>query len=321
MLVDERRNRIVDMVRQRGAMSVKELSHALYVSEMTIRRDLSFLDKTLAIKKHFGGATDLYRPSAAVTSFSLRMEQHMREKEGIAAKARELIKECDSMLIDHGTTCAIFARELIHFTNLTVVTFSLPIIAVLSNTRIELMSVGGLLHRPNDCFAGPLAEEIASRFHPDKMHPRNARHRHPARSEQRTILEAQMKSLMADRANEVILLADFTKFATSGLYPNVSIDKIDKIITDSNAGFQASGPVQGEGHRSDRGSIVSQVVFLSSSVSLMIFTWSASLWSRVPRNFSVMHDHDPVAEVQDLRQLRGNQDDRHPVFDNSSMMW
>ena len=44
-----------------------------------------------------------------------------------------------------------------------------------------------------------------------------------------------MKTLMADRANEVILLADFTKFVTSGLYPNVSIDKIDKIITDSNA--------------------------------------------------------------------------------------
>jgi DeoR/GlpR family transcriptional regulator of sugar metabolism len=44
-----------------------------------------------------------------------------------------------------------------------------------------------------------------------------------------------MKTLMADRADDVILLADFTKFVTTGLYPNVSIDKINTIITDSNA--------------------------------------------------------------------------------------
>ena len=235
MLVDQRRSRIVDMVRQRGAMSIKELSQALSVSEMTIRRDLSFLDETLAIKKHFGGATDISRPPAAVTSFSLRLEQHVREKEVIAAKARELIKECDSIFIDHGTTCAIFARELTRFANLTVVTFSLPIIAELSNTRIELVSVGGLLHRPNDCFAGPLAEEIVSRFHPDKCILGTQGIDSQRGLSNGDLLEAQMKTLMADRANEVILLADFTKFVTSGLYPNVSIDKIDKIITDSNA--------------------------------------------------------------------------------------
>src|SRR5271157_864408 len=101
------------MVRQHGAMSIKQLSRALYVSQMTIRRDLNFLNNILAIKKQFGGAIDIARPSAAVTSFSLRMEQHVREKEVIAANARELIKEFDSMFIDHGTTCVIFARELI----------------------------------------------------------------------------------------------------------------------------------------------------------------------------------------------------------------
>jgi DeoR/GlpR family transcriptional regulator of sugar metabolism len=235
MLVDERRGKIVDLVRQRGAMSIKELSRALYVSEMTIRRDLDFLDKTQAIKKHFGGATDRSRPLAEVTSFSLRMELHLREKEAIAAKARELVEENDSLFIDHGTTCALFARELGHFSHITVVTFSLPIIAELANTRVELVSAGGLLHRPNQCFAGPLAEEIVSRFHANKciLGTQGVEsHRGLSNGD---LLEAQMKSLMADRANEVILLADFTKFTTSGLYPNVPIGKINKIVTDSNA--------------------------------------------------------------------------------------
>ena len=235
MLVDERRSRIVELVRQRGAMSIKELSRAFYVSEMTIRRDLDFLDKTLAIKKHFGGATDVSRPSAALTSFSLRMEQHPEEKEAIAARARELVHEGDSLFIDHGSTCALFARELTHFANLTVVTFSLPILAELSNTRIELVSAGGLLHRPNQCFAGPLAEEIIARFHADKCILGTQGVQSQRGLSNGDLLEAHMKTLMADGADKVILLADFTKFVTTGLYPNVSIDKINTIITDSNA--------------------------------------------------------------------------------------
>jgi len=235
MLVEERRSKIVDLVRQRGAMSIKELSRALYVSEMTIRRDLDFLDKTLAIKKHFGGATDLSRPSAAMANISLRMKQNTEEKEAIAARARELVHEGDSLFIDHGSTCTLFARELAHFANLTVVTYSLPIVAELSNTRIELVSVGGLLHRPNQCFAGPLAEEIMSRFHADICILGTQGVQSQRGLTNGDLLEAHMKTLMADRANAVILLADHTKFVTTGLYPNVSIDKINTIITDSNA--------------------------------------------------------------------------------------
>lgn len=55
MLLDERRQRILDQLAKHG-QSVKDLSHGLGVSESTIRRDLTFLEQDGRLKRKNGGA-------------------------------------------------------------------------------------------------------------------------------------------------------------------------------------------------------------------------------------------------------------------------
>jgi len=62
MSVGERREQIVSFVEERGFMSVKELSHLCDVSQMTIRRDLTWLDEHECVRRVYGGAT-LSQPS------------------------------------------------------------------------------------------------------------------------------------------------------------------------------------------------------------------------------------------------------------------
>jgi DeoR family fructose operon transcriptional repressor len=232
MIAQERRQRITEIVQQKGTISTKELSEMLSVSEMTIRRDLDYLNKQSSIVKHFGGASDRSVYVISGTDFSKRLSDHDAEKRTIAAKAQELISEGESIFLDHATSCIYLARELAHFSDLTVITYSIPIIQELQKTRVKVIGIGGILLQPNECFIGPLAEEMISRFHGNKVFLGAQGIDMDKGLSIADLFEVNMKLLMADRSDEVIVLADHTKFQKHGLYPNVPIQKINTIITD-----------------------------------------------------------------------------------------
>lgn len=249
MIADERRREIVRIVKQEGAVSTKELSARLGVSEMTVRRDLEFLESRSSIKRHFGGASTEEVDEHPITDFSLRLQTEVAEKKQIAAKALELIQEGDVLFLDHGTTCAYLAREITSFGNIRVLTHSLPIIRELEKSRVQVLCIGGTLHRPNECFIGPLAEEILARFHAPKaflctqgIHPRDG-------MSNGDLFEANMKLVVAERADEVVLLADHTKFETKGLYPNVATSKVHTIVTDDGTDDEILAPYRDMGIR------------------------------------------------------------------------
>ena len=56
MLARERQNKIVEMVNANGSVLVKELSEMFEVTEDSIRKDLSLLEKKELLKKTYGGA-------------------------------------------------------------------------------------------------------------------------------------------------------------------------------------------------------------------------------------------------------------------------
>lgn len=233
MIAGERRQRIVDILQTEGTVSTKKLSDMLGVSQMTVRRDLEYLEGRSTIKRHFGGASKNSVDERAITDFSLRLQSEVTEKRQIARRALSLIREGDVVFLDHGTSCAYLAEELAHFSNIKVLTHSLPIVNALSETPIQVICIGGTLHRPNECFIGPLAEEILTRFHaPKAFLTTQGIDLHQGLSNG-DLFESHMKLLISDRADEVVVLADHTKFSTRGLYPNIPIEKIGTIVTDS----------------------------------------------------------------------------------------
>ncbi|MEV4799703.1 substrate-binding domain-containing protein [Nonomuraea sp. NPDC049421] len=64
-LPDERRNRLVDLLRRRGIMRVHDLASELAVSAITIRRDITLLAEEGVIRRVRGGATLTEPPEPA----------------------------------------------------------------------------------------------------------------------------------------------------------------------------------------------------------------------------------------------------------------
>ena len=78
MIPEDRKKAILDLLNEKGYLSVEELAKAVYVSIPTIRRDLSALEKEGSIKRTHGGASPNH--SFSVWPFALRNKVNLDEK-------------------------------------------------------------------------------------------------------------------------------------------------------------------------------------------------------------------------------------------------
>lgn len=123
MLTEERYQLILQILSERNAVTVSELSQQLNISESTIRRDLNALAEMRKLNKVFGGATALTQSSGTYeTGVANRANTMSEEKTLIARYASTLIHDDDFVYIDAGTTTArliefIENRKAIYVTN------------------------------------------------------------------------------------------------------------------------------------------------------------------------------------------------------------
>ncbi len=105
MLTQERYRTIIDILSERDAATVTELANALGISESTIRRDLTALDREGRLRKVYGGATAINRTEGALEDEVKVRDQIMaQEKDLIGEYAATLINNDDFIYIDSGTT-------------------------------------------------------------------------------------------------------------------------------------------------------------------------------------------------------------------------
>ena len=162
MIKAERQDRVRQLLDAQGTVSVKEISDALGVSDMTVRRDLEELASLGEIERVHGGA----RSAQARTHSMLRREythsekrtKHAEEKLQIAGKAVTLIEEGMTVFLGPGTTIEQMASTLPSF-RLRIITNSLSVFNILENREdCELCLVGGMYRRRTAAFVGPVAE-------------------------------------------------------------------------------------------------------------------------------------------------------------------
>ena len=105
MLTQERYQTILQLLNERDAVTVAELSALLGISESTIRRDLNNLAEMGKLNKVFGGATAIHSTAGVTeTSFEVRETEMSEEKTAIARYAATLVLDGDFVFIDAGTT-------------------------------------------------------------------------------------------------------------------------------------------------------------------------------------------------------------------------
>ena len=126
MALNQRRMRILNLIREDGHAKVQKLSEIFEVSEVTIRQDLEALEKEGYVQREHGGAFLKEFDSFAKTGLLLN-QTNMEAKREIAQKAVKLIEEGDSIILDSGSTATELAKLLVNFKSLTVITNALNI--------------------------------------------------------------------------------------------------------------------------------------------------------------------------------------------------
>jgi DeoR/GlpR family transcriptional regulator of sugar metabolism len=233
-LARQRRETIVSQVRRVGAARVTELADLLDVSEMTVRRDLDVLHEAGLVVKVHGGATARYEHRADEPGFEAKLLRNTPEKAAIAASAAMFAEAGAAIGISAGTTTVRLAVELVSVPRLTVVTNSIPVADVFHvNPRADrtMILVGGE-RTLSDALVGPVAVSSLRSFHLDTVFM--GVHGIHERSGFTTpnLLEADTNRAFVESTDQLIVLADHTKWGLTGLATIARLDQAAVLVTD-----------------------------------------------------------------------------------------
>ncbi len=234
MLSVERQTLIAEMVREKPLVKVTELMEKFGVSDMTIRRDLDVLQKQGIIKKVYGGAV-LATSATGVNQdvhMEVRVEAFTNRKREIAKRAVDLIGTQDVIILDAGTTTLELARILPRYEDLVVVTNSIPIAHELTGKSPSLLLAGGIVRASTHSTVGPKTKEFLGDLRASKLFLGASSLSLKEGLLNSNLYESEIKRTMIASADQVIVLADSSKFETSSYHVFARWESVDILVSD-----------------------------------------------------------------------------------------
>ena len=233
MLANQRREKILELLREDGSAKVANLSRIFKVSEVTIRNDLEKLEMDGFVIREHGGAF-LKKVESLVRNFALINQDNMDKKGVIGRHAAGLISEGDTVILDSGSTTTEVAKNLLGKKNLTIITNALNISLILgAEPDIEMIMTGGEFKPPTLSLTGQKAADFFQDVHVDKLFLATAGISLRSGLTYPSLSDIVVKKAMIDAADTVYLVADSTKIGKGALASLGALSLIDFIITDS----------------------------------------------------------------------------------------
>jgi DeoR family transcriptional regulator of aga operon len=238
---------ILDLLAERGSVSLSELSGSLGISPATARRDLADMsDQRLLVRTH-GGARLI--ESRSELPVALRDTRFQEAKRAIAAAVAEVIpRQRYAVALCGGTTTASVARALAGHDDLTIVTNSLTIAQLVTHyPQLKVVMTGGILRPESLELVGVLAENTFNAINvstaivgTDGMTAAGGVTTHDE-------TEARTNNAMVTHAQRVIVVADGSKIGKLALAQVATIDQVDLLVTDSSADPAALDAIRAAG--------------------------------------------------------------------------
>jgi DeoR/GlpR family transcriptional regulator of sugar metabolism len=233
-LARRRHEVILSELRRRGTIRVTELSAMLGVSDMTVRRDLDALDAAGNLEKVHGGAVLTREMNSNEPGFAAKSQLNLPEKHSIALAAAAMIQPGAAIGITAGTTTWQLAPHLVDVPDLTVVTNSVRVADVLheGGRRDHTVVLTGGVRTPSDALVGPVATTALRSLRLDLVFM--GVHGISERSGFSTpnLLEAETNRVFVEAGDQLVVLADHTKWNVSGLSTIAPLQSADTLITD-----------------------------------------------------------------------------------------
>lgn len=231
--VDYRHQFILEQIEQRGSVNVLELASSLNVSDMTVRRDLTELEKLGLVQRFHGGAVSARGRSYEPPLFARSIE-YTREKELIGQYAAEMVVEGSSIALDVGSTVYQIAVNLQEINNITLITPSLPIAELFyERSDIRLIIPGGIVRSTEKSMIGELARRSLEQLFVDRLFLGAGAIDSSAGITEFNIDDALIKQTMIQNAKEVVLVADSSKFQKVTFAFVAPLRHVNQLITNA----------------------------------------------------------------------------------------
>lgn len=235
MLARQRQAKIMERVREEGAVRVADLVRDLGVSDMTVRRDLEILDGRGLLAKVHGGATAMAGSASFEPGFAVKSSLEQAEKNAIAAAAVGLVEPGMVIGVSAGTTTYALAQRLVGVAGLTVVTNSIPVAEVLHQTgqADQTIILTGGMRTPSNALVGPFAVAALRTVHVDivfvGVHGMDTRSGFTCPN----LLEAETDRALINAGRRLVVVADHSKWGVIGISSIARLDQADVLITDA----------------------------------------------------------------------------------------
>jgi DeoR family transcriptional regulator of aga operon len=232
LLNEERRREILDALHRDGRVLVKDLARRFRISQITIRKDLEFLDGQGVIQRTHGGALPLRAGALLDPTVREKEKLHRKQKMQIAMAASRLVEQGQSVLLDSGTTTMAIARALKGMAQLTVITNALNIAAELAGTNIDVILTGGMLRKNSFSLVGPLAERTLRQLSADVLFLGVDGFDTKAGLFTPNLLESEVNRAMVEISRRTIAVCDSSKFGRRSLCNIMPVTMVHEVITD-----------------------------------------------------------------------------------------
>ena len=231
----ERQRIILSEIADRPVVTVAQLVELTGASEATIRRDINALHQDGKLNKVRGGAEALHPPQLVGIGgrhFAASEQMNLAEKRAIARAAVELCADGDSIIINGGTTTYQMVDHLAR-RRMQILTNSFAIAETLVRTsKNTIVLPGGAVYREQSLVLSPFENDVTRNFYARRMFM-SAKGISPSGVMEGDPLLIQAEQKLINQADELILLADSSKFERRSPLILCPLDRVSMIITDS----------------------------------------------------------------------------------------
>lgn len=230
----ERHRIIVSAVQAKPVVTVSEMVELTEASEATIRRDIATLHMQKKLRRIRGGAESVTPPhfvGLAGRPFAMNQTLHMAEKRAIAKTAVDLCDDGDAIIINGGTTTFQMVHPLAN-RRCQVFTNSFPIAEhLLKHSKNTVMLSGGTIYREQNIVLSPFENDVTRNFYARRMFMGcQSIGRLGVMEQDPLIIQAEEK--LIGQADEVVVLADSSKFVRRSSLILCPLERIGTVITD-----------------------------------------------------------------------------------------
>ncbi|MFO1386416.1 MAG: DeoR family transcriptional regulator [Chitinivorax sp.] len=227
-----RHERIIQLVKQNGYMSIDALAKELDVTPQTIRRDINMLAEEDILRRYHGGA-GLGSNSVQNEDYAKRKVWNQQEKDRIASLVAEHIPNNSSLFMNIGTTVESVARSLLDHSGLKIITNNLNVASIFSgHEQFEVTIAGGTVRQRDGGIIGEATIDFIRQFKVDYAVMGIS-----GIDEDGTLLdfdyrEVRVAQAMIEHARKIFLVADHSKIGRNAVVKLGHISQVTAMFTD-----------------------------------------------------------------------------------------